>query len=108
MHAGFKPAHAKSLQEEARFLDEDYGYRHIRALSRAELRELVASDIYHGGSYDSHSGPLHPLNYALGLARAARAARATLHQQSPSPTTARTHATPPPTPTQASATATTT
>ncbi|HEY9538751.1 MAG TPA: FAD-binding oxidoreductase [Kiloniellaceae bacterium] len=83
IHAGFKPAHAKSLQEEARFLDEDYGYRHIRALSRAELRELVASDIYHGGSYDSDAGHLHPLNYALGLARAARAAGATIHEQSP-------------------------
>src|SRR3546814_1166422 len=83
IHAGFKPAHAKSLQEEARFLDEDYGYRHIRALSRAELRELVAGDIYHGGSYDSDAGHLHPLNYALGLARAARPPGATIHAQSP-------------------------
>src|SRR3546814_14527828 len=41
IHAGFKPAHAKSLQEEQPFLDEDYAYLHIPALSRAALRELV-------------------------------------------------------------------
>jgi gamma-glutamylputrescine oxidase len=83
VHAGFKPAHGKEMQEHARFLREDYGYPHIRPLSREELRELVASDLYHGGSLDSDAGHLHPLNYLLGLAKAARAAGATLHETTP-------------------------
>ncbi|MGF1595118.1 MAG: NAD(P)/FAD-dependent oxidoreductase [Kiloniellaceae bacterium] len=83
VHAGFKPAHGKELQEHARFLRDDYGYPHIRPLSREELRELVASDLYHGGSIDSDAGHLHPLNYLLGLAKAARAAGATLHESTP-------------------------
>src|SRR3546814_12746987 len=60
IHAGFKPAHAKSLQEEARFLDEDYGYRHIRALSRAELPALVAMAHSPGGSPPTNAAPLPP------------------------------------------------
>ena len=36
-----------------------------------EIRSMVATDIYHGGLYDAGGGHLHPLNYNLGLARAA-------------------------------------
>jgi gamma-glutamylputrescine oxidase len=83
VHAGCKPAQARALQEHAAFLHEVYGYPHIRALSREELRALVASDRYHGGSFDADSGHLHPLNYVLGLARAAREAGAVLHEGTP-------------------------
>lgn len=83
IHAGWKPVHAKAMQEHARFLRDEYGYAHIRPLDREELRALVASDRYHGGSFDSDAGHLHPLNYALGLARAARAAGATIYENSP-------------------------
>lgn len=83
IHAGIKPGHGRDLQDEARRLCDDYGYPHIRPLSREELRELVASDSYHGGSIDSDAGHLHPLNYALGLARAARAAGVALHEMTP-------------------------
>lgn len=83
IHAGVKPAHAEAMQRHARFLRDDYGYPHIRPLSREELRALVASDRYHGGSFDSDAAHLHPLNYALGLARAARAAGAVIHEMTP-------------------------
>lgn len=83
IHAGFKPAHAKAMQDDARFLAETYGYPHIRPLSREELRALVASDVYHGGSLDTDAGHLHPLNYVLGLARAAREAGAAIHEMTP-------------------------
>ena len=83
IHAGFKPVHAKAMQDHARFLRNHYSYPHIRPLSREELRALVASDLYHGGSFDSDAGHLHALNYALGLARAARAAGAAIHEMTP-------------------------
>jgi len=34
----------------------------------------IASPLYHGGVYDPQGGHFHPLNYALGLAKAAEAA----------------------------------
>ena len=51
-----------------------YDYPHARALSREETRELVATDSFLEGMYDAQAMAIHPLNYALGLARAARAA----------------------------------
>lgn len=52
-------------------LAERYDYPHVRALSRAETRELVATDSFLEGLYDAQAMTIHPLNYALGLARAA-------------------------------------
>lgn len=51
----------------------DYGYEGGRLIGRAELREMVATDAYHGGCFDPGGGQLHPLNYCLGLAEAAKA-----------------------------------
>ena len=39
--------------------------------NREQLREQLGSDRYLGAMFDPHSGHLHPLEYALGLARAA-------------------------------------
>ena len=83
IHAGIKPSHAQEMQHHARYLRDHYGYDHIRPLSREELREIVACDHYHGGALDTDGGHLHPLNYVLGLARAARAAGATLCELTP-------------------------
>ncbi|MDQ7080702.1 MAG: FAD-binding oxidoreductase [Paracoccaceae bacterium] len=62
-------------------LNRDYGYDLIRPLERAEIRELVGSCGYHGGTLDMGSGHLHPLNYALGLARAAQSAGVRIYEQ---------------------------
>jgi gamma-glutamylputrescine oxidase len=81
LHAALKRRHMRETAEE---LDqwERWGYREARLVEQAELHELVASSTYVGGLLDRGGGHLHPLNYALGLARAARAAGATLHEQS--------------------------
>ncbi|MEQ8357192.1 MAG: FAD-binding oxidoreductase [Kiloniellaceae bacterium] len=79
--AGIKPAHAAEMQDHARFLRDRYGYPHIRPLSREALRAEVASDRYQGGYFDSDSAHLHPLNYVLGLAAAARQAGAAIHEE---------------------------
>ncbi len=57
--------------ELARELAERYGYPHTRALSREETRELVATDRFLEGFWDDEALTLHPLNFTLGLARAA-------------------------------------
>ena len=50
---------------------------------RARLRQELASDRYRGAVYDAASGHLHPLEYCLGLARAALAAGVRIFEQSP-------------------------
>lgn len=60
--------------EYATVLAERYDYPHARSLNRDEVRSLVATDSFLEGLYDTQAMSLHPLNYALGLARAARAA----------------------------------
>jgi len=60
----------------------DYGYGLFRPLDRDGMRALVGSPGYHGGVLDMGGGHLHPLRYALGLARAAQAAGVRLHEGS--------------------------
>jgi gamma-glutamylputrescine oxidase len=74
MHVAIKPRHVTELQAWREELERDYGYASPRWLDRRELREILATERYLGGLLDPRSGHLHPLNYTLGLARAAEAA----------------------------------
>ncbi|WP_374427224.1 NAD(P)/FAD-dependent oxidoreductase [Ideonella dechloratans] len=49
----------------------------------ADMHRWVASPRYHSGLYDPQSGHLHPLKYALGIARAAAAAGVRIHEETP-------------------------
>ncbi len=80
LHAASKPGDLAWMREEVDCLERDMEYRGARFLDRAALRQELASEIYHGGVLDSGGGHLHPLNYALGLAAAAMAAGARLHE----------------------------
>ena len=71
MHVAIKPRHVTELQAWREELERDYGYSSPRWLDRRELREILATERYLGGLLDPRSGHLHPLNYTLGLARAA-------------------------------------
>jgi len=78
----YKPGEAEGLARAAERLREVYGYDQCRAVSKAEMAEMLGTARYHGGRLDMGAGHLHPLNYALGLARAAEAAGARLHEAS--------------------------
>lgn len=60
------------MREEVDTLSRVMNYPHARFMSAEEARTKVASPIFHGGLFDALGGRLHPLNYALGLADAAR------------------------------------
>jgi gamma-glutamylputrescine oxidase len=60
-----------------------YGYTHYTRWDRDTLRQHLDSPRYAGGLYDALGGHIHPLKYALGLARAAEAAGAILFENSP-------------------------
>lgn len=51
-----------------------YGYGAYEVLDRAQAAQRIGTDIYCGAVNDPTAGHLHPLNYALGLAAAARKA----------------------------------
>ena len=73
---------AAALQAAMRHRQQVYGATHLRWLEAAELRQHVASSRYRGGVLDPMAGHLHPLNYTLGLARAARRLGVTVHEGS--------------------------
>ena len=55
----------------------------VAVLDRAQIAELIGSDIYVGGWMDRRAGHLQPLSYVRGLAAAAHRAGAAIHVRSP-------------------------
>ena len=82
LHADHKARYVAGTRRYVDHLQEQYGYSRIRFVDQAEVREMVATDGYFGGSLDMGGGHLHPMNYALGLARAAQSHGARLHEGS--------------------------
>ncbi len=60
----------------------DYDYRKTEIVEKDELRGHVDSESYLGGMTDAGAGHLHPLNYCLGLARAAEEAGVRIYEDS--------------------------
>jgi gamma-glutamylputrescine oxidase len=82
VHVAVKPRHVQELEEWARELHDEYGYRSARLLNRDELKSHVRSERYLGGLIDPRSGHLHPLKFTRGVARAAEAAGAKIFENS--------------------------
>ena len=82
LHAAIKPRHETELRAWRDDLATRYGYDSPRWLEADEVRAMLATDRYRGGLLDMRGGHLHPLNYTLGLAAAAKAAGATFHDDS--------------------------
>ncbi len=77
-----KPRDMDELKAELDLLRERHGYSDARLVNGDEIRSMVATDIYRGGMCDAGGGHLHPLNYNLGLARAAIEAGARIFEGS--------------------------
>ncbi|WP_350333212.1 NAD(P)/FAD-dependent oxidoreductase [Coralliovum pocilloporae] len=74
VHADHKARYVDESRAYAEKLQSEYDYSSIRFIDRDEIRALLGTDAYHGGTYDTGSMHLHPLNYVLGLAHAAQKA----------------------------------
>ncbi len=79
-HGEYSAAEAREVREEVEHLATRYGYDRIEILGEDALRAIVRTPLYKGGILDMGAGHLHPMRYALGLARAAEAAGATIHE----------------------------
>ena len=75
-----RPAQVAAAHAHARHLSRVYGYDAIAPLDRAAMARLTGSARHAGGFLDRGAGHLHPLRYALGLARAAAAAGVRIHE----------------------------
>lgn len=77
-------AHKERLVAEdwayAEKLARDYGYDAVTPLDRRQLAAAIGTDRYFGGTRDGGAGHLHPLKLAQGLADAAEASGAVLHE----------------------------
>ena len=80
--AAVKTSHAVELESYAEYLRQRYDYSTARYIPADEMPSLVATTNYKGGLYDASGFHLHPLNYALGLARAADDAGAAIFENS--------------------------
>jgi len=72
--AGSADSDVRHLHAYAELLQTRYGYDQIAPLDAQAFRTVCPSPDYHGGVLDMGAAHLHPLNFALGLARAASAA----------------------------------
>lgn len=73
-HTGSSEKEVRALHDYAAHLASDYGYDQIETWDAEACHAVCPSPDYKGGFLDMGAGHLHPLNYALGLARAAAAA----------------------------------
>lgn len=73
-HACFNAREVRHEHDYVAHLQDRYGYDQIEALDHDGIQAICPSPKYVGGSLDMGAGHLHPLAYALGLARAAAAA----------------------------------
>lgn len=80
--ADHKPHYVALSQAYVEKLNTRYGYPHAVALSKPELDAMLGATGYYGGMLDRDGGHLHPLNLALGLARAALAGGVRIFERS--------------------------
>jgi gamma-glutamylputrescine oxidase len=80
MEVAEKPAQLRQLARWHGDLQAKYSYGEAHLLSRGEVAEQLQTERYIGALYDRNCGHLHPLRYVLGLADAAEAAGASIHE----------------------------
>ncbi|MDO9369325.1 MAG: FAD-binding oxidoreductase [Sphingopyxis sp.] len=73
LEAAWTPKDFGAMRREAEFLAARFGY-HSNVVAKSDMGAHIASPLYHGGIHDPQGGHFHPLNYAIGLAKAAEAA----------------------------------
>jgi gamma-glutamylputrescine oxidase len=70
LHAAHRRRHVAGYWAYVDHLAERYDYHRCRKIDAGEMADMLGMETYHGGYLDAGGGHLHPLNLALGLARA--------------------------------------
>ncbi len=77
-----KPGYCKELEEEIEFFKNRYNFNDLEYIPRNRISEVIGSDVYYGAQWNKATLHLHPLKYALGLAKAAVDAGVTIYENS--------------------------
>ena len=77
-----RPSDVGWIHKSASYMQDELGYDGISHLSTEQVQEMLGTDQYYGGKFWKDAAHLHPLNYALGLAKAAKAAGAEIYEDS--------------------------
>ncbi len=79
LEAAYKPAHFDAMRRDGDFLAKEFGWE-SEIIQPKDIGQHINGGGYHGGIYDTHGGHFHPLNYALGLAAAAKKAGVEIYE----------------------------
>ncbi|MEM7404364.1 MAG: FAD-binding oxidoreductase [Pseudomonadota bacterium] len=82
IHADHRARYVPATHAYTRLLNDRYDYGLARCVDRDEMRTMLGTTNYYGGMLDEGAAHVHPLNFALGLARAAESAGARLYERS--------------------------
>jgi gamma-glutamylputrescine oxidase len=82
IYAAYTPAHMQAL-EAKQTLWRSHGMDDHELLDQQGIRKHIGSDVYEGGMIDHSGGHMHPLNLALGEARALEQLGGVIFEQSP-------------------------
>ncbi|MEH0199193.1 FAD-binding oxidoreductase [Caulobacter sp. CCNWLY153] len=82
IHARHRPRGEGEDLDHIEFMADRYGYHELEPIDEDALAQELGTSVYHGGVRDNGGGHLHPLNLALGLAKAAMAKGAVIHERS--------------------------
>ena len=82
MHVSSKLRHAQDIEYEQNYLKTKLNYSAVQLVNKSNLSSMLGTDQYHNGLLYTDAVHLHPLNFALGLANAAKDAGAKLFENS--------------------------
>ncbi len=82
LHVANKPKHAQEIRDAVAYKRDILGYQGVSFLNTDEVAQKLGTDRYHGGEWYAEGAHLHPLNFALGLAKAAEGHGAKLYENS--------------------------
>ncbi|MEH6567618.1 MAG: FAD-binding oxidoreductase [Halioglobus sp.] len=71
LHVASKASEIADQREEVEHLQKNYNYQHLSYIEPENIGHLTSGQGFHGGVLDTGARHLHPLKYAVGLARAA-------------------------------------
>ncbi len=81
LYVADSPRKARALLSDLEAQQRHYGLV-CDVATGGDVQRLIDSPLYQAAAYEAVSGHLHPLKYALGLARAAQAAGVQVHERS--------------------------
>ncbi len=82
LEVAWKPSHFAAYAGAVEEFDKYFGHK-MTLIPKADLHSEIGSDLYHGGLADNISAGVNPARLVMGLARAAAAAGAQMHENTP-------------------------